>query len=52
MLRGILKTRSVDINNFQTIIDPLFLTLFFCIMNSNKIIGINTFLIFLFSLDI
>ena len=52
MLRGILKTRSVDINNFQTIIDPLFLTLFFCIINSHKIIGINTFLIFLFSLTI
>ena len=53
MLRGFLKTRSVDINNFQRIIDPLFVSAFFCkISNGIFYCDFKFFLIFFFSLSI
>ena len=53
MFRGILKTRSKDINNFQRIIDPLFISAAFCkIFNNNIYIDLKFFLIFFFSLSI
>ena len=47
MLRGILKTRSVDINNFQRFIDPFFLAnLFFWLSNDRGFsINLNYFLV-------
>ena len=47
MLRGILHTRSVDINNFQKFIDPFFLTNLFFWLSLDKefSISLNYFLL-------
>ena len=49
MLRGILKTRSADINNLQKFIDPFVLVnISFLIFNDNGILfDINYLIIFL-----
>ena len=47
MIRGILKTKSVDINNFQRFIDPFFLVnIFFIFFNQQIKIDLKYFLIF------
>ena len=53
MIRGFLKTRSVDINNIQKIIDPLFLSIIFCkVFNNYIFFNFRFFLIFLISLTV
>ena len=53
MFRGILKTRSKDINNFQRIIDPLFISAAFCkIFNNNIYIDFKFFLFFFFCVSL
>ena len=53
MFRGILKTRSVDINNIQRIIDPLILSIIYCkVLNINSFFNLNFFLVFFVNLTI